>query len=140
MLLETYLEFNGKTEEAIEFYKVALDATVVSILRFKDHPESMDCGDGISPPPDKIMHSLINIQGNNIMASDGTCSGELNFSGFSLSISVDTVDEVHKYFNALATDGEVVMPPTKMFFSELFGMVKDKFGVTWLVLVTPPPM
>lgn len=140
MPVETYLEFNGRTEEALEFYKQTLGATVNAVLKFKDHPEAMDCGDGTPPPPDKIMHAHFTVHGTSLMASDGKCSGVADFEGFSLSITVDSTALVEQYINALAKDGQLIMPPTKMFFSELFGMAKDKFGVTWMVLVTPPPM
>jgi PhnB protein len=133
MQVQSYLMFNGRTEEAIEFYKKALGAQVEMILLFKDAPE------GQCPPAlaDKVMHSSFKIGDTVVMASDGMCSGDakLEFKGISLTLNPKTEAECERLFNALAESGSVQQPLIKTFFSPKFGVVSDKFGVTWMVLV-----
>ena len=138
-IIQPYLFFDGKCEEAIEFYKKALGANVNMLMRFKDSPEPTPPGCG---PTDsnKVMHAQFQIDETVIMASDGRATGQPKFDGFALSLSVKTEAEADKAFNALADGGKVEMPLAKTFFSARFGMVKDKFGVFWMVLVTPGSM
>jgi PhnB protein len=133
-IVQPYLFFDGKCEEAIEFYKKALGAEVVMLMRFKDSPEPPPPG---SAPVDsnKVMHAQFQIGGTVVMASDGRASGQPKFEGFALALSVKTEAEADKAFNALADGGKVEMPLAKTFFSTRFGMVSDKFGVFWMVLV-----
>jgi PhnB protein len=135
-IVQPYLFFDGKCEEALEFYQRALGAEVVMLMRFKDSPEP--------PPPgcapadaNKVMHAQFRIGETVIMASDGRATGNPKFEGFALSLAVKTEAEADKAFNALADGGKVEMPLGKTFFSARFGMVADKFGVFWMVLVTP---
>jgi len=138
-IIQPYVFFDGKCEEAIEFYKKALGANVNMLMRFKDSPEPTPPGCG---PTDsnKVMHAQFQIGETVIMASDGRATGQPKFDGFALSLSVKTEAEADKAFNALADGGKVEMPLAKTFFSARFGMVKDKFGVFWMVLVTPGSM
>jgi len=138
-IVQPYVFFDGKCEEAIEFYKKALGANVNMLMRFKDSPEPTPPGCG---PVDssKVMHAQFQIGETVIMASDGRATGQPKFEGFALSLSVKTEAEADKAFNALADGGKVEMPLAKTFFSARFGMVKDKFGVFWMVLVTPGSM
>jgi PhnB protein len=135
-IVQPYVFFDGKCEAAIEFYKKALGAEVNMLMRFKDSPEPPPPGCG---PQDanKVMHAQFQIGKTVIMASDGRASGNPKFEGFALSLSLPTPAEVDKAFNALAIGGKVEMPLAKTFFSARFGMVVDKFGVFWMVLVTP---
>ena len=135
-IVQPYLFFDGQCEEAIEFYRRALGAEVNMLMRFKDSPEPPPPG---CEPPDKnkVMHAQFRIGGTIIMASDGRCSGKPNFEGFALSFSAPTEAETEKAFNALANGGKIEQPLAKTFFSAKFGMVVDKFGVFWMVLVTP---
>ena len=135
-LVRSYLFFDGKCEEAIEFYKKALGAKVNMLMRFKDSPEPPPPGCG---PVDanKVMHAQFQIGETVIMTSDGRATGNPKFEGFSLSLSLPTPADVDKAFAALANGGKVEMPLAKTFFSAKFGMVVDKFGVFWMVLVTP---
>lgn len=130
--LEPYLFFEGRCEEAIEFYRRALGAEVTMMMRFKESPDGAMCG---TADPNKIMHANLNLRGNTIMASDGRCSGKPNFQGFALSLAATTEAEADRLFGALAEGGQVQMPLTKTFFSPRFGMVTDRFGVTWMVIV-----
>ena len=133
MQVQSYLMFNGRTEEAIEFYKKAIGAKVEMIMRFKDAPEGQ-CAPGTE---DKIMHASFQIGDTVVMASDGMCSGQSNpeFKGFSLTLNPKTEAEAERLFAALADGGQVHQPLIKTFFSPKFGVVADKFGMSWMVLV-----
>ena len=72
------------------------------------------------------------------MASDGNNQGKPSFQGFALSLAVGTEAEADKRFAALSEGGQVQMPLTQTFFSPRFGMVADRFGVSWMVIVVPP--
>jgi PhnB protein len=138
IVVQPYLCFDGKCEEAIQFYQHALGAKLHMQMRYQDSPEPPPPG---CAPADtkKIMHAQFQIGDTVVMASDGRGSGNPKFEGFSLSISLPNEAEVDRVFNALAEGGQVHMPAAKTFFSARFGMVADRFGVTWMVLVTPPP-
>jgi PhnB protein len=134
MQVQSYLFFDGRCEEAIEFYKKALGAKVEMLMRFKENPDPQP---GMAPPgsEDKIMHSCFRIGDTAVMASDGHAKGKPEFKGFSLAVTAKTEAEADSMFNALANGGQVQMPLTKTFFSPKFGMVADKFGVGWMVMV-----
>lgn len=135
-IVQPYLFFDGKCEEALEFYKKVLGAEVNMLMRYKESPEAPPPGCG---PQDtnKVMHAQFQIGKAVIMASDGRASGKPVFEGFALSLSLPTPGEVDKAFAALADGGKVEMPLAKTFFSARFGMLVDRFGVFWMLLVTP---
>jgi len=135
MKVEAYLFFNGRCEEAVEFYKKALGAEVTMLMRFKDSPEPQQ--PGMVPPgsENKIMHVSFRIGDSTVMASDGHCTGQTNFQGFSLSVTVPNDAEAERKFAALAEGGQVQMPLTKTFWSPRFGIVADRFGVGWMISV-----
>ena len=136
MRVEPYLFFDGRCEEAIEFYKKALGAQVFMMMRFKDNPEPQGQGADCAPGnPDKIMHACLSVRGTNIMASDGHAKGNPKFEGFSLSFPAKDETEADQLFATLSDGGQVQMPLMKTFFSPRFGMVADKFGVSWMVIV-----
>ena len=134
MQVQPYLFFNGRCEEAVEFYRGAVGAEPTMLMRYKDNPEPQP---GMVPPgaENKIMHASIRIGDTVVMASDGECSGKLNFQGFSLTVSVRDEAEADRVFGALSQGGQVQMPLTKTFFSSRFGMLVDRFGVGWMVIV-----
>lgn len=137
MQLHPYLFFNGRCEEAIDFYKRALGAEVVMLTRFSDAPDPAPPG---SMPPgseNKIMHAALRIGEAEIFASDGSCSGAVAFQGVSLSLSVPDEAEADRLFAALGDGGKVQMPIGKTFFSPRFGAVADRFGVSWMVFAVP---
>ena len=141
MQVQPYLFFDGRCEEAVEFYKKNLGATVEMMMRFKDNPDKDKMGEGCGAPgvsDDKVMHACIKIGDTAVMASDGMCAGKPDFKGFSLSITAKSEAEADKLFNALSQGGQVQMPMGKTFFSPKFGMVADKFGVGWMVIVAQP--
>jgi PhnB protein len=134
MQVQPYLFFDGRCEEAIEFYHRALGAQVGMMMRFKDSPEP--CPEGMLPPgsENKVMHASLQIGGTTVMASDGHAKGAPSFQGFSLSLDATDDAEAKRLFDALSDGGQVQMPLGKTFFASSFGMVADKFGVSWMVI------
>lgn len=135
MQVQPYLFFDGRCEEAIEFYKRALGAEVEMLMRFKESPEPPQPGTVPPGAEHKVMHSSFRIGETTVMASDGQCQGKPNFQGFSLSLTVKNEAEADRLFKALGDGGQVRMPLSKTFFSPRFGMVADRFGVSWMVYV-----
>jgi len=139
MKVQPYLFFDGRCEEAIEFYKRALGAEVLALMRFRESPEPPP--PGMVPPgsEDKVMHASFLVGETEIMASDGRCMGKPSFQGVSLSLSVPSEAAADRLFNLLAEGGQVQMPIGRTFFSPRFGMVTDRFGVSWVIVTTPGP-
>jgi PhnB protein len=135
MQIQPYLFFDGRCEEALDFYKKALGAEVVMLMRYKESPEPPP--PGCVPPnsENKVMHCAFRVGGSTVLASDGSCKGKPDFQGFSLSLTVADEAEADRVFNALAAGGQIRMPLDKTFFSPRFGMVADRFGVGWMVYV-----
>ena len=138
MTIHSYLFFNGRCEEALEFYKTALGAKIDMVMRFKENPDKPS-PEHMPVDPEKIMHASFTIGDAMIMCSDGMRPDKLNFQGFSLALSVANEAAADKAFNALAKEGTVQMPIGKTFFSPRFGAVADKFGVSWMVMVDTQP-
>jgi PhnB protein len=132
MHVQPYLDFNGRCDEALEFYKKAIGAKVAMLMRWKDSPDKSMC---TPENADKVMHAQFQIGDTTVMASDGRGTGKPNFHGIMLSISAASEAEVDRLFARLAEGGNVQMPLSKTFFSPRFGMVADKFGVGWMVVV-----
>jgi PhnB protein len=137
MQVQPYLFFEGRCEEAIEFYRKALGAEVTMLMRFKDSPEPPAPGMCAPGSENKVMHANLRIGDAAVMVSDGRCGGRPSFQGFSLSLAVPDGAEAERRFAALADGGHVHMPLGKTFFSSRFGMVADRFGVSWMIIVTP---
>jgi PhnB protein len=134
MQIQPYLSFEGRADEAIEFYKKAIGAKVDMLMRFKEAPDQSM----VSPQnKDKVMHAALHAGDTQLLMSDGRCMGSANFSGIALALSVQTEADADRIFNALAEGGKVNMPLAKTFFSPKFGTVADKFGVGWMVMVSP---
>lgn len=132
-LVQPYLFFGGRCEEALEFYRNAIGAEIEMLMRYKDSPEQQ------RPVPecfyDKVMHATIRIGGTAVMASDGMCDGEPAFEGFSLALVVPEEAEAERLFAALSEGGLVTTPLEKTFWASKFGMLQDRFGVAWMVSV-----
>ena len=137
MLIQPYLTFDGRCEEAIEFYRKAVGAEVEMLMRYKECPDPQP---GSVPPgaENKVMHSCLKIGESRVMASDGYCTGKPNFQGFNLSLTAANEAEADRAFKALGDGGQVQLPLTKTFFAPRFGMVTDRFGVAWMIIVPPP--
>jgi len=137
LTVEPYLFFNGRCEEAIGFYRKALGAEVEMMMRNNESPEPQQPG---TVPPrfeNKILHASFRIGQTGVMASDGCSPEKAGFQGFSLSLSVPSKAEADRVFAALSDGGQVKMPLTKTFFSPAFGMLEDRFGIGWMINVTP---
>lgn len=139
MKIQPYLFFDGRCEEAIDFYRRKLGAEVVMLMRFKENPEASQPGMGHMPPgtENKVMHASFRIGETEVMASDGYCQGRPTFQGFSLSLTAANDAEAERLFGALADGGQVQQPLIKTFFASKFGMVADRFGVGWMVVTAP---
>jgi PhnB protein len=132
MQIQPYLFFEGRADEAIDFYRRTLGAEVTMLMRFKDSPEPVSHGSA-----DKVMYASLRIGEATVLVSDGRCLGRSDFQGFALSLTVATESEAERLFTALGDGGKVQMPLAKTFFSPRFGMVFDRFGVFWMVYVAP---
>ena len=135
MKVEPYLFLNGRCEEALEFYRRALGAEVSMLMRMKDSPEPSPSG---TRPPgweNKVMHAVFRVGDTQVMASDGMPGSKPEFKGFSLSIDAPDEAKARQMFAALSEGGQVQMPLGKTFYSPCFGMVADRFGVSWMVIV-----
>ena len=134
MQIQPHLFLEGRCEEAIEFYRRALGAEMQMLLRYKESPDPM--APGMIPPgaEDKVMHASLTIGGATILASDGRCGGQPDFKGVSLSLTAPDAAAAERLFSALAEGGQVRMPLGPTFFSPKFGMVADRFGVSWMVI------
>jgi|SRR5579884_49915 len=135
MQVQPYLNFDGRCEEAIEFYQRALGAEVTELTRFKDNPEALQSG--MVPPgaENKVLHASFRIGDSTVMASDGECRGQPSFQGVSLALAAGDDAEAERQFASLSNGGQVQMPLSRTFFSSSFGMVTDRFGVPWMVSV-----
>jgi PhnB protein len=136
MQVQPYLFFDGRCEEAVEFYREKLGADVTMLVRFKDVAESQTemIPEGAG---NKIMHARLRIGETAVMASDGHCQGHPHFEGFCLSITASSAADAEFMFAALSDGGKVQLPLAETFFSPRYGMVSDRFGVSWMVYVEP---
>lgn len=132
MQIQSYLFFDGRCDEAIEFYKSVFGAEVGMLMRWKDSPDKSMC---TPANENKVMHSSVTIGESRVMMSDGRNSGAPKFEGFALSVNAKDDADADRMFNALAVGGQVTMPMSKTFFAPRFGMVADKFGMHWMILV-----
>jgi PhnB protein len=140
-VVQPYLFFNGRCEEAVAFYKKALGAEIEMLMRFKENRDPQGMADGCPggpANPEWVMHTSFKIGESQVMASDGMPGQPGGFQGFSLSITARDAAECDRFFHALAEGGQVQMPLNKTFFAERFGCVADKFGVSWMMIVPPP--
>jgi uncharacterized glyoxalase superfamily protein PhnB len=136
-IVQPYLFFAGRCEEALEFYKTALHAKISMLMRFDESPDPVPSGMLQPGFESKIMHSTFHVGGMTLMASDG-CDDKSRHDGFRLALSVADEAGADRVFHALAEGGKVDMPLTKTFWSPRYGMVTDKFGIGWMVMVPGP--
>jgi PhnB protein len=135
MKVEPYLNFDGRCEEALNFYRDTLDAEVTTLMRFKDSPQPPPPGTCPPGTENKVMHASVRIGSSTIMASDCHAQGRPDFQGFSLALSARDDAQAKRLFDRLADGGKISMPLTKTFFSSSFGVVSDRFGVSWMIVV-----
>ena len=129
--VQPYLFFDGKCEEALEFYKSTIGAKVDMMMRFKESPEPAHAP---ANSGDKIMHAAFHVGETQVLASDGHCAGKPSFQGFGLALNAKNDAEAEKLFGAVGKGGQVLQPLTKTFFASKFGMVADRFGIMWMVI------
>ena len=132
MQVQPYVFFDGRCDEALEFYKNAIGAKVGMLMRFKDAPDQSMISPGSH---DKVMHAQFQVGDTQVLASDGRNTGQPKFAGFALAISANSEADADRMFAALGEGGQVTMPLAKTFFARRFGMLSDKFGVHWMILV-----
>ena len=131
MKVQPYVFFDGKCEEALEFYQRAIGAKVNMLMRFGEAPDQSQ----IKPESkNKVMHAQFKIGDTTVLISDGRNQGNPKFDGFALTIQCKDAAETETYFKALSDGGQVEMPLDKTFFAKSFGMLKDRFGVHWMVI------
>ena len=133
-----YLFFGGRCEEALEFYRKALGAEVEVLMRFDESPEPPPPGMLPAGSEKKIMHASFRVRGVPLMASDG-CGEQSKFDGMRLALAVPNEADARRAFDALADGGSVQMPLTRTFWSPCYGMVTDRFGLGWMVMVSEAP-
>ena len=138
MLVQPYLNFDGRCEEAINFYKSALGAESIMLMRYSETPDPTPPGMVAPGSENKVCHASLRIGESVLMASDGGCRGKAGFQGITLNLSVASEAEADRRFAALAEGGKVQMPLMKTFFSPRFGMVEDRFGVSWMIMLPSP--
>ena len=134
-MVQPYLFFEGRCDEALAFYRGAIGAETTLRMTYGDSPDPSTCTPGTQ---DKVMHAEFRVGAATLMASDGRCSGQASFNGFGLALPAQDPADAERLFNALAAGGQVTMPLAKTFFSPSFGMVADRFGVMWMVMVPQP--
>lgn len=135
MEIQPYLFFEGRCEEALMFYRDVLGAEITQLMRYSDSPAPPP--PGMLPPgsENRIMHASMRIGDSTVMVSDGNCSGTTGFNGFSLALNAASDAEAERLFAALADGGQIRMPMAPTFFSSRFGMLADRYGLGWMVLV-----
>jgi PhnB protein len=135
MNVQTTLNFYGRTEEAVKFYCRAIEAETLFMMRFRDCPDPSQLRPGME---EKIFHATFRIGSTEIKASDFGCEKPptgTTFAGFSLLLRVDTPEKAERFFAALGDDGQIQIPLQKTFFAERYGIVIDRFGVSWKIMV-----
>ena len=129
--VQPYLFFDGKCEEALDFYKGAIGAKVDMMMRFKEAPDQSQMQPNTG---EKVMHAAFHVGTTQVLSSDGHCAGKPSFQGFGLALNAKNDAEAEKLFAAVGNGGQVLQPLTKTFFASKFGMVADKFGIMWMVI------
>jgi PhnB protein len=135
MNVQTTLNFYGRTEEAVEFYCKTIEAKTLFMMRFRDCPDHSQLRPGME---EKIFHATFRIGSTEIMASDCGCERPLagtTFAGFSLALRVETQEEAERFFAALSDGGRIQIPLLETFFAARYGIVIDRFGVSWKIMV-----
>lgn len=134
MLIQVYLFYEGRCEEAVNFYHKALGAEIQMMLRYSESPEKPDPSRLAPGSENKIMHASLKVGNSVLMMSDGGCmEPTAKFAGFSVSLMVDNKAQADKIFAGLSDGGTVHMPLGETFFAKYFGMVVDRFGVMWML-------
>ena len=142
MNVTPYLCYEGRCEEALQFYRDKLDAKIDALMRFSEAPPAADGSAGCGETPaivtgDKVMHASFRVGDSMLMASDGQCTGAARFEGIALTIEARDDAHAEQLFAALSDGGQVQMPLEQTFFASRFGMLADRFGVGWMIISSP---
>ena len=132
-----YLFYSGRCDEAIAFYERELGAKLEIRMTFNESPVPLPPGMLQEGFESKVMHATLKIGSMTVYMADG-CDDKPKFDGFNLAIQVETEEEAHRYFNALAKGGSIRMPLCATFWSPCYGMVSDQFNVGWMVMIPGP--
>jgi PhnB protein len=135
MNVQTTLNFYGRTEEAVNFYRRSIEAQTLFMMRFRDCPDPSQSRPGME---EKIFHATFRIGSTDIMASDCGCErppAETAFANFSLLLRVETPEKAERFFAALGDGGKIQMPLLKTFFAARYGIGVDRFGISWKIMV-----
>lgn len=135
MDVQTTLNFYGRTEEAVNFYCKMIEAETLFMMRFRDRPDAPQLKPGTE---EKIFHATFRIGSTEFSASDCGCENsptQTTFAGFSLLLRVDTPEKAERFFAALSDGGQIQIPLLKNFFAERYGIVIDRFGISWKIMV-----
>jgi len=131
MPVVTTLGFNGQTEQAIRHYEEALNAEILFLMRFRESPDQSHMSPGME---DLIFHATFRILDTVLMASDVgyvDTDSRPQFEGFSLALQMDSIESARRAFDALANQGQVVIPLAESKFTSWYGIVMDRFGISW---------
>lgn len=144
MPLSPYIAFAGNCADAIAYYQQTLGAELLYKITFgempKDAQESSDgCPSGQTYPESAIAHANLKIAGSDIMMSDGAQSGNTGYSGFTLVLDTQDVNEGKRWFDSLAADGQIEMAWQETFWAHGFGKVTDRYGLPWMINVVKQP-
>ena len=134
MNVQTTLNFYGRTEEAVRFYCRTIEAETLFLMRFRDCPDPSQWRPALE---EKIFHATFRIGSTEIMASDCGCEKsptETTFAGFSLALRVDTPEKAERFFAALSDGCQIQIPLLNTFFAERYGIVIDRFGISWKIM------
>ncbi len=130
MQLNPYLSFDGRCEEAFQFYEKLLGGKITGLMHYEGSPAAEHVPQEWRS---KIMHASLDVGGTILMGADATPRHHAEPKGFSVSLSVEKIEEAERVFNALAERGKVTMPMQKTFWAARFGMVTDRFGIPWMI-------
>lgn len=131
--VQTTLSFNGRTEEAVTFYRDNIGAEILFMSRFRESPDQRFKDPKLE---DKIYHATFRIGTTELMASDCGCSEScppIPFQGFAFALRTISPEQAEQFFAALSAEGQVELPLMETHFASRYGIVTDKFGISWKV-------
>ena len=135
MKLHTYLNFGGNCEEAFRFYEKNLGGKIEMMMRYADQPDPKN----VPPGTEKyVLYLNMTIGETQLMGSDVPPERFQPMRSVYLSLAVDSSEEAERIFKLLGEGGEVFMPMEETFFAYRFGMLRDRFGTSWMILHQRP--
>jgi len=135
MKLNTYLNYGGNCEEAFRFYEKNLGGKISMMMRFADQPDPKNVPPGLEK---YVLYANMTIGGTQLMGSDVPPERFQPMRSVYLSLAVDSSDEAERIYKLLSDGGEIFMPMAETFFAFKFGMLRDRFGTSWMILHQRP--